>query len=231
MRPSPGVAIAICALAVGLAGALAVLAVDRIDEDVVVQAASAEDLASIKSAARCVEHEALIRREGAMTPLYGGARFTFGGSSRGAWRDDDEDDDDGERRSRGGTYRTLCVRLCDGYYFPINFSVTRDRLALDAQACESRCGGQGRLFVHRNPGGSTEDMVDLAGRPYSRLATAFLYRTKYVPSCTCQPQPWEEASLDRHRAYALAAAARDGDKAALRAVARAAAEAQGNRQH
>jgi hypothetical protein len=139
-----------------------------------------------------------VLHEGVMTPLYGGARFTFGSSSRGAWRDDD-DDDDGERRSRGGTYRTLCVRLCDGYYFPINFSVTRDRLALDAQACESRCGSQGRLFVHRNPGGSTEDMVDLSGRPYSRLPTAFLYRTKYVPSCTCQPQPWEAASQDRHR--------------------------------
>ena len=96
------------------------------------------------------------------------------------------------------------MRLCDGYYFPISFSVTPDRLERDAQVCASRCGSQGRLFVHNNPGGSADDMVDLAGRPYRQLKTAFLYRTEYVASCTCQPQPWEAASQDRHRGYALA---------------------------
>ena len=28
--------------------------------------------------------------------------------------------DEGQRLDRGGTYRTLCVRLCDGFYFPIS---------------------------------------------------------------------------------------------------------------
>jgi hypothetical protein len=34
-------------------------------------------------------------------------------------------DERGKRPRRGaasGTYRTLCVRLCDGFYFPISFS-------------------------------------------------------------------------------------------------------------
>ena len=55
-----------------------------------------------------------------------------------------------------------------------------------------------------------------AGRPYRQLKTAFLYRTEYVSSCTCQPQPWDQASLDRHRLYALAAAANKGSKDAAK---------------
>ena len=108
------------------------------------------------------------------------------------------------------------MRLCDGYYFPISFSVTPDRLQRDAKVCASRCGSQGRLFVHNNPGGSPETMVDLAGRPYQQLKTAFLYRTEYVASCTCQPQPWEAASQERHRGYALAQAASKGNKDAAK---------------
>ena len=66
--------------------------------------------------------------------------------------DDDNDEDKKERPREAGTYRTLCVRLCDGYYFPISFSATRDRFARDAKTCETSCGGQARLFVYRNPG-------------------------------------------------------------------------------
>ncbi len=42
--------------------------------------------------------------------------------------------------------------------------------------------------------------------PYKKLSTAYLFRTKYDAQCKCQPHPWEEASRDRHRLYALEAA-------------------------
>jgi hypothetical protein len=171
-----------------------------------------------------------VAREASMLPLqdrwYGFDRYRggmpFGSSSRGSWRSPYDrgrernwwDDDEDRRPQYGGTLRSVCVRLCDGYYFPISFAVSPDRLQRDAQVCASRCGNQGRLFVHNNPGGSTDDMVDLAGRPYRQLKTAFLYRTEFVPSCKCQPDPWEAASLERHRGYALAAAARKGSKTA-----------------
>ena len=147
----------------------------------------------------------------------------FGGSDRRPFRRFGEDDDDRESRPEGAdrpaTYRTVCVRLCDGYYFPISFSVSADRLARDKAVCESRCGGQGRLFVQRSPGGSADDLRDLAGQPYSKLPGAFRYRSEYVASCKCQPDPWEAAALERHRLYALAAAARKGDKAAAKELA------------
>jgi Protein of unknown function (DUF2865) len=163
---------------------------------------------------------------GSMVPLqdrwHGG--ISFGSSSRGGWRSpfnrDRErngwGDDEDRQPGYGAAFRTVCVRLCDGYYFPISFAVTQDRLERDAKVCASRCGNQGRLFVHNNPGGSAETMVDLAGRPYQQLKTAFLYRTEYVASCACQPQPWEAASQERHRGYALAQAARKGNRDAAK---------------
>jgi hypothetical protein len=109
----------------------------------------------------------------------------------------------GDRRnSKSGTYRTLCVRLCDGFYFPVSDSTRRGRLSGDAKQCEQRCPSRSRLFVHRNPGENTDDMVDLQGHPYRTLPTALLYQTKYVADCTCQGNPWDEAALARHRTYA-----------------------------
>lgn len=158
------------------------------------------------------------RGEGLRTAqLFGGSGRT---PSRGpysvrpdGWGDDDDDQD---RPPVTSTYRTLCVRLCDGYYFPISFAVLPDRLRHDRDVCASRCGAQGRLYVHRSLGETPEDMVDLQGRPYRQLPTAFRYRTEYVAGCKCQPDPWEAAALDRHRAYALAAAASNGSKEAAK---------------
>jgi Protein of unknown function (DUF2865) len=107
---------------------------------------------------------------------------------------------------RGDTYRTLCVRLCDGFYFPISYSTRRERFSADAKQCEQKCPTGARLFLHRNPGEDVDAMVDLQGRPYRSLPTALLYQTKYVADCTCRGNPWDEVALARHRAYAETAA-------------------------
>jgi hypothetical protein len=102
----------------------------------------------------------------------------------------------GQRRGGGddywnppevGTYRTLCVRTCDGYYFPISFSTVQSNFAADEQVCQSMCpGAEVSLYVHRNPGEDSEQMVSLAGQPYSALPTAFKYRKEYDSACTCR---------------------------------------------
>jgi hypothetical protein len=147
--------------------------------------------------------------------FFGSSSRYWGRPARRDRDEDDENDDDRERpRAATGTYRTLCVRLCDGYYFPISFSATRDRLPRDAKTCENSCGGQARLFIYSNPGADVEDMVDLRGQPYKQLSTAFLYRTEYVPQCRCKPNPWDAEAQERHRMYALIAAKRTGSKQA-----------------
>ena len=62
------------------------------------------------------------------------------------------------------TYRTLCVRSCDGFYFPVSFSALPSRFPQDLQKCESRCAAPAELFVYRNPGEEPEQMVSTDGR-------------------------------------------------------------------
>ena len=60
------------------------------------------------------------------------------------------------------TYRTLCVRLCDGYYFPVSFSTLPNHFQRDADLCQSQCAAPAELYYHQNPGGAVEQMVSVA---------------------------------------------------------------------
>jgi hypothetical protein len=123
--------------------------------------------------------------------------------------------------SGDGNHRTVCVRLCDGYFWPISFSTDSDNFDRDKRVCEKSCGSsQTRLFVYDNPGQEVEQMVDLKGVPYSKLRTAFLFRTNYDQSCKCNAHPWEQASKDRHRIYALEAEKRKGSQHAAAELTR-----------
>jgi hypothetical protein len=85
------------------------------------------------------------------------------------------------------TYRTLCVRLCDGYYFPVSFSTLPNHFERDAQACQSHCAAKAELFYHQNPGGAVEQMVSFGTQqPYTSLKTAFRYRKEFVNGCSCK---------------------------------------------
>lgn len=112
----------------------------------------------------------------------------------------------------GGTYRTMCVRLCDGYAWPISFATTSSNFSRDQKTCEQGCSSPAKLYAYPNPGGETDEMVDLSGKPYSELPTAYFYQAIYDGSCKCRPHPWEQQSLERHRVYALEERARKGDK-------------------
>jgi len=105
------------------------------------------------------------------------------------------------RPDSGATYRTMCVRLCDGYYWPVSFTATKREFARDGEICERSCDSPVALHVYRNPGEEPEDMVDLKGQPYAKLGNAFRYRVSYDSACKCRPHPWEEAARQRHLSY------------------------------
>lgn len=114
-------------------------------------------------------------------------------------------DDRPERKTHSGhswgsgAYRTVCVRTCDGYYFPISEAASRSQFRRDADACNARCGG--RLYYLPNYSADTAAMVDLTGRRYDQLETAFVYRKKLINGCSCRPMPWSAAERARHRRY------------------------------
>jgi hypothetical protein len=110
-----------------------------------------------------------------------------------------------ERPAARATYRTVCVRLCDGYYFPIRYGVTRASFPDDAVACETRCPRQSQLF-YLPATGEIEDAVAVDGiTRYRSLANAFRYRKALVDGCSCRPEPWSEEAARRHALYADAA--------------------------
>lgn len=119
-----------------------------------------------------------------------------------------------DQRAGIGQYRTMCVRMCDGYYFPISSSASRSRFRHDASMCRSQCGEDAQLFYHPRTAGSVDGMVDLRGRMYARLDIAFRYRKQLIDGCRCKPDPWAEAERARHQSYAgngNEVAAVDGD--------------------
>ena len=111
----------------------------------------------------------------------------------------------GSGEASGGTYRTVCVRMCDGFYVPMSFATRRDHFQLDQAKCRATCGDDAKLFFHRNPGAGIEDAVDVMGHTYSRLPNAFRFRKTRVEGCSCRPPPWSEAELARHQSYTAVA--------------------------
>ncbi|MBU2581569.1 MAG: DUF2865 domain-containing protein [Alphaproteobacteria bacterium] len=103
----------------------------------------------------------------------------------------------------GGAYRTVCVRTCDGYYFPISGSASRSKFHDDAESCAERCGG-GRLYYLPRQSQDMGAMLDLEGRRYDQLRNAFVYRKKLINGCACRPMPWSAAERARHNRYAYA---------------------------
>jgi hypothetical protein len=105
------------------------------------------------------------------------------------WQDEDSGYWDGGRYGPlpFATYRTVCVRLCDGYYFPISFSTLPNHFERDAEVCQSQCAAPAELFYYQNPGGAIEQAISHATRePYTSLKTAFRHRKEYVKGCSCK---------------------------------------------
>lgn len=81
-------------------------------------------------------------------------------------------------RSSAGGGMAYCVRLCDGRFFP----VSRRRDASTVELCSSFCpAAKTKVFS----GSLIDHAVARDGERYSDLPTAFAFRDRLVPDCTC----------------------------------------------
>jgi hypothetical protein len=97
---------------------------------------------------------------------------------------------------QSGTYRTVCVRSCDGGYFPISFSTVPARFPDDEKTCKALCPAtEASLFAYRNPGEDINQAVSVNGQPYTALPNAFRFRTEFNATCSCKApgQTWSDA--------------------------------------
>jgi hypothetical protein len=114
---------------------------------------------------------------------------------------------------RSSTYRTVCVRKADGFFYPISFATTRNNFERDAQICRRTCPGTpAALYAYPNPGGSMKDAVSIDGQPYKDLPNAFLYKKKFVAGVSCKPsgETWAQALANTNKNVNLNAAGNEG---------------------
>lgn len=81
----------------------------------------------------------------------------------------------------------ICVRTCDGGYFPLTAPVRAGRLD-DLQAlCTAQCPNvEAKVYTMRK-GEDVSKAVGANGDFYAALPNAFRFRKKYDPSCACKP--------------------------------------------
>jgi hypothetical protein len=95
-----------------------------------------------------------------------------------------------------GNFRTICVRTCDGFFWPVSFATGPGRFKDDERICQRSCpAAEVALYSHRNPGEDVNQAVSMSGQPYTSLQNAFKYRQAFDQACSCRSggQSWAQA--------------------------------------
>jgi Protein of unknown function (DUF2865) len=77
----------------------------------------------------------------------------------------------------------VCVRLCDGYFFPLGQRVSVDQDQNADEMCQRRCpAAETQAF---SKPGDIDTAVSSNGRRYASLPNAYRYRRSFDATCTC----------------------------------------------
>ena len=131
---------------------------------------------------------------GVRAPRRGGGLFDFFGGE-----EERAPVDPGYQTSRiipNAPYRPVCVRLCDGFYYPVSYSTYPSNFSTDASRCQSNCAAPAELYVYRNPGEEIERAVSLNGAAYMDLPVALKYRKEYVNGCSCKQAEYNPTAIE-----------------------------------
>ncbi len=94
----------------------------------------------------------------------------------------------------GSAYRTLCVRECDGFYFPVSTATSEGQFGEDERKCHEQCAAPAQLFYHRTDQ-DVDQMVSRSGAPYSQMPNAFRYRKVYIRGCSCNASEFSREEI------------------------------------
>jgi hypothetical protein len=142
---------------------------------------------------RQAELQQALRRNGCSgAPSSGGGLFDFFGGPR----EPEYQTPIYRSINPNGRYRSVCVRLCDGYYYPVSYSTYGSRLSTDAEKCQSNCAAPAELYVYRNPGQEIEQAISLSGSAYMDLPVALRYRQEYVDGCSCKQAEYNPTKIE-----------------------------------
>ncbi len=100
-----------------------------------------------------------------------------------------------ENVPHGGS-QAVCVRSCDGGFFPLNLSVRQSDPDQLGNLCQALCPNVPASVFTRSPNQPISTAVSLDGQTaYSDLPNALKFEKSFDPACTCKPpgQGWAEA--------------------------------------
>jgi hypothetical protein len=102
---------------------------------------------------------------------------------------------DDAQKAHGGS-QAVCVRTCDGGYFPLSISARGADPAFLTSLCQALCPNATVAVYTRAPYTQIETAVALDGdAPYSEMPNALKFQKSFDASCTCKPpgQSWVDA--------------------------------------
>lgn len=108
-----------------------------------------------------------------------------------------------DQRPSGGPM-AICVRACDGGFFPITYSARNSHLDDLNAFCKAMCpGAEAKLYTQSQWKG-LDSAVSIDGEPYTDHPNARKFEKSFDPSCGCKPQgqSWTEALADAERMLA-----------------------------
>lgn len=99
---------------------------------------------------------------------------------------------DGEQKRLGGS-RAVCVRLADGYFFPLGGPASGRGSA--QELCQAQCPASPTELFFMASAGNIAQAVSANGRPYSDLPGAQQYERALNPAISCRPygESWAQA--------------------------------------
>ena len=92
---------------------------------------------------------------------------------------------------------SVCVRLCDGFFFPLGEVRQPGDLDTQAAVCGGACpGAPTRLYVTSTGTSEIETAVSVPdGHPYTALPVAFAHTSAVGPTCTCHAESGAEPAM------------------------------------
>ena len=108
-----------------------------------------------------------------------------------------------ERREAGGGAYTVCVRGCDGSFFPVTYFGRRSRADSLEEVCQAQCPNAEVKLYSFPLGGTIDEAVSSTGEPYDGLPNAHKFEASYDSSCSCRRpgQSWAKALASAEAKY------------------------------
>ena len=105
-------------------------------------------------------------------------------------------------QAHAGSY-AVCVRTCDGSFFPVSYSGAGSRADSLEDVCRSLCPNADMALYSFPFGGTIEEAASPTGEPYANLPNASKFEKSYDPSCSCRRkgQSWADALADAEARY------------------------------